>query len=172
MATTTANVKATRTAITANYPFSSAMLLSDPMHDNSKNAKWDTSSFCTFTGTGYLASTAQKNTYQPCFASGTATLSNFVYEVDMTIQQGDCGGIIFRADSTGINFYYFLVCQGGFYILYSMGKDAANTQTLIDFSPSGFPVNLNQTTQIAVRAKGNEITLYMEQIALGSVKNT
>jgi len=40
-----------------------------------------------------------------------ATFKNFAFAVDMTIQQGDCGGIVFRDDTTTGKQYYFRICE-------------------------------------------------------------
>jgi hypothetical protein len=151
----TAQANATQTAIAANYPFSDKLVLNDPLHDNSKGNSWENNANCNFTDKGYIASDSQQNTYQSCLAAGTANFRNFTYEVEMTITKGDCGGLIFRSDDALTRFYYFRVCQGGYYDLSSIGKDAASSQTLINYSPSGFPVNLQQTTQIAVKANAS-----------------
>src|SRR5262245_3304431 len=43
--------------------------------------------------------------------------SNFTFEVSMTIVQGNCGGIVFRADGQGnsLHLYYYAICANGGY---------------------------------------------------------
>src|SRR5690348_14654456 len=50
-----------------------------------------------------------------CTAEAT-DFSNFAFEVQLKILHGDCGGMIFRADSNSGKLYFFEVCQDGRYL--------------------------------------------------------
>ena len=80
----------------------------------------------------------------------------------MQIIQGDCGGIMFRANPTHTQFYYFRVCQDGTYTLYLYVDDKnADAQTLATGTSSAINTGLSQTNTIAVVANGNQISLYI-----------
>lgn len=83
--------------------------LNDPLNAQT-NSQWDdstgTNGSCGFTGDSYASSVPDVNFFQPCYAENT-NFSNFAFQIDMTIKQGDEGGIIFRADSTNDMFYLF-----------------------------------------------------------------
>src|SRR5216683_2533854 len=76
--------------------------LNDPLSDKTGKGGWDqgTNSLgntgCVFTGGDYHASEAQLGYLQPCIAENTS-FSNIVYQVQMIIDKGSQGGIIFRA---------------------------------------------------------------------------
>src|SRR5207245_1637648 len=86
-------------------PYSGDLALNDPLRDNSKGYQWTVSSnsFFTIGGTYYVTSKT-KNTFEYGCAQNT-NFSNFTYQVQMTIIEGDSGGIIFRADSANSKFY-------------------------------------------------------------------
>jgi serine/threonine protein kinase len=77
---------------------------------------------CTFTGGAYHV-TAVKNQSMSCL-SGRSNLSNFAFQVEMTIVKGDhdykdmpsYGGISFRVDSSSAKFYRFILGTDGFYV--------------------------------------------------------
>src|SRR5437588_791231 len=98
-----------------------APIINDPLQDNSQNYNWDVTNLpsgggCAFTGGAYHVSMPQKGYISPCFAQAT-NLSNFAYQIQMTIIKGDQGGIAFRADSGKGNFYYFNLNSSGKYAL-------------------------------------------------------
>ena len=41
-----------------------------------------------------------------------------LYEVELTIVTGDCGGMLFRATASLWHYYYFRICQDGTYAFY------------------------------------------------------
>jgi hypothetical protein len=77
---------------------------------------------CTFTGGAYHV-TAVKNQFMNCL-SARRNLSNFAFQVEMTIVKGDhdykhmpsYGGISFRVDSSSAKFYRFILGTDGFYV--------------------------------------------------------
>ncbi len=151
------------------YAANGTIALNDPLRDNSNGYFWGESSnsygTCEFTGGTYQVSISQGN-YQYCTPS-TTDLSNFIYEVQMRIIKGDCGGIIFRADSTISNFYYFQVCQDGSYSLFTnlFKKLTSNSSPAIH-------TGLNQSNTIAVAANGSTLDLYVNQQKIDSVNDS
>jgi hypothetical protein len=179
-ATAQASSNATATVIAANpdpYPPGNGQLaLLDPMSDNSKGYDWDTGTFsngsCTFSGGTYHVSPAKTNFFYLC-AAKASNFSNFTFEVQMDIVQGDCGGIVFRADSTNGKFYFFDVCQDGSYRLY-MYPDYSGTTSkeLAGGSSPAIKTGLNQSQLIAAVAQGSSITLYMNKQKVTSVTDS
>ena len=94
---------------------------------------------------------------------------NFVFEVKMTINQGDCGGMILRfsGNSTFGTFdgYTFYVCSDGTY-QFSVG---AYDSVLKSGSHAG--ITSGQNT-IAVVASDSNFILYLNHIRLDSVSDS
>jgi serine/threonine protein kinase len=165
-ATATAQASATAAVRAANPnlypPYGGTLVLYDPLSDNSQGNSWDDGTTnCAFTKGAYHVIQRQKDLSVHCAAHNT-NFNNFVYEAQMTIISGNCGALIFRADTANSKFYYFRVCQDGTYafILY---MDKTHTQTLKNASSSTITTGLNRPNQIAVVASGNNIDLYVNR---------
>jgi hypothetical protein len=167
-ATTTAQAQATATAIASNYPFSTNVKLNDPLTDNSKGAGWRTDNNCKFASDGYHASEATTNTYYTCPALQTS-YSNFTYQVTMNITQGSAAGITFRGDDANTKFYSFIFSQTGEYVLFLYTQSGVKPQTLQDSTTTTF--HANQTNDLAVVARGNQISLYVNNQKLITISN-
>jgi hypothetical protein len=115
--TATAQAQATASVIAANpnpyTPGSGKLALIDPLSDNSKGYAWDASTHtdgtCAFSGGAYHSSTPKTHFFYVCTAEAT-DFSNFAFEVQLKILQGDCGGMIFRANSNSGKLYLFEMC--------------------------------------------------------------
>ncbi len=172
-ATAVAKAAATATFVADPYPPNSGTLvLFDPLRDNSKGHRWDEGTYsggarCQFTGGTYHVAEGSKITFQPCFAN-TTNLGNFVYQAEMTILRGDCGGLVLRADSANNKWYLFEVCQDGTYdiVLYSgnSGKYLVNHTT-----NAAIKTGLNQTNVIAVVANGGMIQVYVNNTSVDNL---
>ena len=173
--TATARAQATATAsvIAANpdpYPPGGGTLaLYDPLRDNSQGYRWvegsyNTGSACTFKGGAYHVLQSDPTAFNNnCIANAT-NFSNFTYEVQMQIIQGDGGGIIFRANNTNANatFYLFTVDVTGHYEIFLCPPGNALCQVLVTSTlSSAIKQGLNQTNIIAVVAQGSTMTLYV-----------
>ena len=179
-ATAQASSNATATVIAANpdpyAPGGGQLALYDPLSDNSKGYDWDTGTTsngtCSFSGGAYHISPAKTNFFYLC-SSNVSNFSNFAFEAQMTIVQGDCGGVIFRGDTTNGKFYFFDVCQNGSYRLY-MYPDFSGTTSkeLAGGSSPAIKTGLNQSQLIAVVAQGSTITVYMNKQKVASVTDT
>jgi len=155
-ATAIANANATATAIaTSHYPPFSLVALNDPLTSNSASG-WATGTQCQFTSTGYQVSIARAGFYQGCLATAT-NFGDFAYQVTMTITQGDCGGLIFRAVDNQ-DFYTFNVCQNGRYNLALYAK--SGTTSTQASSSSAIHTGVNQVNTLAVVIQGNTFNLY------------
>ena len=162
-------VAAQQTTTASTYPFSSNLVLNDPLTDNSKGFNWDNDGkFCFFSGSAYHVFDDQANTYGTCMAEKT-NFANFTFEAEMLIKQGDAaagGGLVFRGDTSNNNskFYHFYIdTQGNYWIYVSVDSTGSNTRTLKSGVDSSFTTGLNATNTLAVVAKGTQISLYINQ---------
>jgi len=115
------------------------LTLYDPLTDNSKGYHWlpTTSSGlptkngnCAFKGRALDASVNGDENYtvlfHPCIES-TTDFGDLAYEVNMTINVGDCGGVTFRGVNSAL--YYFVICHDGRYRLVRYAKDPGTDVT-------------------------------------------
>ncbi len=182
-ATASAQASATATALQAilTNATSGTPALSDSLSAQSATSQWDeltpsqstVSGSCAFTNGAYHSNMPTKGYFQPCYAQGP-TFANFAYQVNMTITQGDQGGLLFRADPANTKFYLFRVSSSGAYDLYvyvdSNGKDAKN---LLSGNASSFKAGSNATNMITVVAQGGSLYFYINnQYVAGVSDNT
>ena len=121
---------------------------------------------CLFRGGALHASVFSKGFYVPCFAHAT-NFNNFAYQVQITIHQGDEGGILFRADDATSQFYFFRIGRDGFYSVY-ISKDEKHNQTIAYDSSAMINTNLNQPNLLTVVAQGNAFYLYINKHYVGN----
>lgn len=156
---------ATATAIALHYPFSRTLLLADPLKGANNANNWDihpdATAPCKFTGSAYLVGQSDKTSYQACFAEST-NFSNFTYQVQLQILQGDCGGIAFRGNDANGNFYYFMVCTNGHYMFGTCENNTLN-QPITENTSSSIRTDRNKINTIGVVARGNSLVLYVNQ---------
>lgn len=149
--------------------------LTDNLTDNTGGNQWDEgivgngNTGCFFNQT-YHAREAQTNFLQPCYADATS-FSNFVYEVQMTIDQGSQGGILFRANKTTGQYYLFRVGIDGSYTL-----EVYNKNKLVKMLSSGISAAINsgagQSNDMAVLANQSSLYLYINQQLVTSVTDS
>jgi tetratricopeptide (TPR) repeat protein len=159
---------ATASTIAANpdpYGTGGMLALYDPLHDNTLGNRWDEGSIngntCIFIdGTYHVISNPRSFNY--CFANAT-NFSNFVYEVQMTIIQGDAGGLLFRGSSAnGGTFYYFSVAQDGHYeVVLCPPSSNSCGYILTGINHSALKQGLNEVNLLAVVAHGPIFTIYV-----------
>ena len=195
LATATAQANATATAQTSATAAASATatalqaILSQATSGNPtftdslstpSNNNWDQlpasnstqSGSCAYSGGAYESSMPTKGYFQPCYAEAP-TFSNFVYQVQMTIKQGDEGGILFRADPTNSKFYLFRINQSGAYDLFVyIDNQGTHAKNPLSSSTSIFKQGLNQTNTITVVARGGSMYFYINGQYIGGVSNT
>jgi hypothetical protein len=128
---------------------------------------------CSFKDNAYHVTAQQPDYFYACFAA-TPSFSNFAYQVQMTILQGDYGGIMFRANAANSKYYYFRVGKDGAYDL-SVSHDTTSTQDKLltsGIAPTIITTGLNQPNLVAVLANGSNIFLYVNQKFLAQVHDT
>ena len=187
-ANATATVQASATAVasataSANQDILNKATSGTPVLDDSLSAQsssnWDElsasnstqSGSCAFTGGMYESSMPTKGYFQPCYAQAP-TFSNFAYQVQMTIKQGDDGGILFRADTTSSKFYLFRITQSGAYDLFYYINNQGTAKNLISNSTSLFLQGLNQANTITVVAEGGNMYFYINGKYIDGVTST
>ena len=171
--TPTANVTATVTGLQNAYYNARHRppALDDPLHDNSKSNSWEEAinisggGTCAFKGGAYHVSESDTTYFQVCTAG--PSFSNFVFEVQMKIIKGNAGGVIFRADTSGNDFYGFYVGQDASYGLFFCADNNCK-HSIIDSSSPAINLGLNQTNLIAVIAQGSAIGLYVNHQLIDS----
>jgi eukaryotic-like serine/threonine-protein kinase len=179
-ATAQAQVTATASVIAANpdpyTPGSGKLALIDPLSDTSRGYAWDVSTHtdgtCAFSGGAYHASTPKTHFFYVCTAEAT-DFSNSAFEVQLKILHGDCGGMIFRADSNSGKLYFFEVCQDGRY-LFSRYLDYTgnNVKDLAGGTSSAITTGLNQANVIAVMAQGSTLSIYVNKQKIASASDS
>jgi flagellar basal body-associated protein FliL len=178
-ATTAASATATANQAILSQATSGTPVLNDSLSAPSSN-NWDQISAsnsiqrgsCAYTGGVYESSMPTKGYFQPCFAK-VPTYGNFAYQVQMTIKQGDEGGILFRADTTNSKFYLFKFTQSGAYSLFVyIDNQSTHANNLLNNSTSLFKQGLNQSNTITVVAKGGNLYFYINGQYIDYINNT
>lgn len=166
--TGTARINATATALNP-YTHSGTLVLSDPLSDNSKGVNWAQDPVnCGFTGGAYHVKAPDPRYFDDCLAN-TTSYSNFAFEVQMQIVQGDGGGVLFRDQDTAQAYrnYALDVYQDGSYNLNMY--TGSNNPTLASGSSAAIKQGLNQVNLIAVIAQGSTMTVYANHQQIASV---
>jgi eukaryotic-like serine/threonine-protein kinase len=159
------------------------LALDDPLTDDSKGYHWLPATTnipaqngnCTFQQGGLDASVNGDADYtvlfHPC-PENTADFGNFAYEVDMTINKGDCGGVTF----SGVNarLYYFVICTDGRYRLVRYNRDVGTPSPTVnpilrDSTSQLIKTGTGQSNTIAVKAVDDHFELYVNQVMIDSI---
>jgi DNA-binding XRE family transcriptional regulator len=147
----------------------------DPLNQK-RGSQWDTSSnddegtLCQFTGGAYHVRTPLGGGYFPeCYPKGI--FSNFALEVQLTVTQGDCGGVIFRADDVG-HFYSLLFCQDGTYQVLTFFDNVSHVAGLDSDKSSAVHTGLGQQNKIAVVANGSTLIVYANEHQISYVQDS
>jgi len=157
-------------------PGQGQLALNDSLNDNSKGYKWDVSNqadgTCAFNSGSYHVSTPKTQFFFLC-AAATTDFSNFAYEIQAKIVQGDCAGMVLRADTNAGKLYFFEVCQNGTYdVSRYLDYTGNNVKDLSSGSSAAIVTGLNQTNTIAVVAQGSTLTLYVNKKKITSVTDS
>ncbi len=147
----------------------------DALSDASGNNGWDTNinpqgnTGCQFNNGAYHALEALRGELQPCFAEAS-NFSNFAYQVSLIIDQGDQGGIIFRANTAKSQYYLFRIGTDGSYTLERYTKNQATTLS------SGFSIaiatGIGQSNTLAVIANKSTLALFANSTYIASMTDS
>ena len=161
VAIATAHANATATAIvTSHYPPFTSLAFNDALTSGS-DAQWSSGSACKANTTGYQVSIAQVGNFEFC-TQINSNFSDFAFQVNMTIQSGDCGGLIFRKIDNN-NFYIMLVCADGSYDLglFQNGKPSWADSLTQRPTSAAIKKGAGQQNVVAVVIQGDTFNLYV-----------
>jgi len=154
-------------------------IVNDPLN-NSATSSWDAytqndgNGKCDFIDGAYHV--AETDTGKFVYCTTGSTLSNFAFQVQMTIILGDIGGIVFRADPNPavIKFYRLRIDSHGDYdLLTFIGKGGTDARLLQVGHLSAFKTGLNEPNLITLIARGGDFYLYVnKQFITHAVDNT
>ena len=176
LAQATVQAQATATALQAIYTQAtsgSPSLVSSLAYQDGNN--WDAydttdGGGCHFVNGALQASVYTKSYYVPCLALNS-NYSNFAFQVQMTIVQGDAGGLLFHASSDNANEYLFRVWSNGDYDL-SVAKNNNSSQPLMQDHSAAIKTGSGQTNTLTIIMRGSTIYLYVNQQYLGSASDS
>jgi serine/threonine protein kinase len=175
-ASATAVVQATADVVNANpypsyMPGNATLALYDSL---STPGSWQEGSNTDWGGSCWYSSgyhVSQTTTQRIYYCTPQNTYSDFAFEVQMTVVQGDCGGMFFRTGNNGTA-YVFLVCQDRTYDLYKYTDfSTASLLPTPSNDNSAIYAGLGQTNLLGVIAQGNTITLFINQQQIASVQD-
>jgi serine/threonine protein kinase len=176
-ATARTNLTATATPhtnLTAPYPIQGTLVLSDPLSRNNQPDNWTTdpnsflSESCQFTQGAYHIRQYKTSFLKTCIDS-SHDLSNFTFEVQMTIIKGDCGGIQVRYDRAKNSDYTFSICQDGSYdFRLFIDPIGPQVEMLTGGRSSAIHTGPDQSNVIAVVANGSSFDLYVNHQKIDS----
>lgn len=161
--------------------------LNDSLRDNSQGNNWRIHNTSPFTSTfvnGAFYLSMDKNNWSGYALAENTNFSNFVYEVQMTILQGDqddCGGLVFRQSLAlpSPHYYNFEICNNGSYSLYryyatisEFGKFNQFTLVYRTNSAPSIHAGMNQTNLLAVVATSSDIELWANRQRLVRLPET
>jgi hypothetical protein len=170
----TAVVVATQTALQDIYTSAThgTPAINDSLSGNT-GRNWDVDQAqggggCGFSGGAYHASLDAKGFYFPCIAENTH-FTNFAFQVDMNIDKGDAGGLIFRGNGNNSQFYVLQIGNDGSYDLFLAKNRTQNSDLLFGTSTA---YKQGQRNLIAVVARGSNIYIFINKQYTGSVTDS
>ncbi|MBV9227801.1 MAG: hypothetical protein JOZ18_00715 [Chloroflexi bacterium] len=176
--TTTSPTTHATTSPMTHYPFSTNLVLNDPLSNISNAATYGWSitngniGTCAFTDGAYEVTTRQ-NYILYCPARNT-NFSNFTYEVQMTIKTGGAGargGVIFRHElGAGKNYMFLLGADGSYYL--DVTRSTNSRSILSSGTVSDFATGFNQPHTIGIVANESQISAYVDQHLIAQVYDT
>ncbi len=169
-------------------PYNHVLLLDESLSNVDNGNDWpvDSSSdgVCAFTNGAYHVSERQQGYLRWCL-SNYSDFYDFTYEVQMTIVNGNCGGIIFRANAQAggyHGYYYYEICKPDNYSLYSLqllDQLSASNSTKLPLPSQlhlltgginpGLHTDANSSILITVVAITDTFTLYLNHQKVAAV---
>lgn len=181
-ATATANAQATasvqQTATTRQTIYSQATSGS-PVFQSSlagpDSAGWETYNAvggggCHYSNGAFHASVQNQHYYVACFGLNT-NYANMAFEISMTIQKGNQGGLIFRGNKNSLKFYSFRVGSDGAVALYA-SQDNSHSHNLFYDHSDAVKTGAGQTNIVTVIARSSTMYFYINKQYVGQVQDT
>ncbi len=151
--------------------------LNDPLNNNSASLWSEYTSIngrniCEFTGNSYHVINSDPAHFFYCPPAYHA-LSNFVFQVQMTIIKGDYGGLVVRLDGSSGTLYRFRLDPDGYFSFYLyISRSGADSRPLIRGYTSSMNMGLGQSNLITIIAQGSHFYLYVNRQNIGSVTDS
>jgi hypothetical protein len=159
-------MNATATAIvTSHYPPFTKVALFNTL--TSSTSTWDSGTICQFGSSGYMVSIQQAHTLQYCL-NNSGQFGEIAYQVTLTVQQGDCGGLVFRYVDTK-DFYFMDVCQDGSYDIGDYGNGTENLRYNSTQPSSAIIQGTGKQNVIAITVQGNTVNVYINGQSVDSI---
>jgi hypothetical protein len=155
------------TATSGTPALSSTLIAQDDANWSNYNAV--SGGGCAFTGDALHASVFQSHTYVPCFAQAS-NFSNFAFQVQMTIFQGDGGGLVFRANNANAQLYLLRISHDGLFGI-SVSRDRQTITPILDDSTTAIKTGA-QTNLITVIARNSTISIYVNKKFVDTITDT
>lgn len=153
------------------------LTLQDPLDGERNQVNWEqgqneNQAGCQFENRAYSVSQPLEGFFHACMAEAT-DFENFVYEVQMTLESGDYGGLIFRAvDSITSKYYLFRVYDDGRYELrLYLDRYEEDAPLLVKGRTSAFHRGYQQANLLAVVADAATLGLYINHQLVATVQN-
>ena len=153
------------------------LVLNDALRDQSSGVHWQegtnaNGASCTFKAGAYSVFQPMSGYFHACIAQ-TTDYRNFAYEVGMTVQRGDFGGIVFRTeDGIDAHYYLFRMQTDGTYRLYRFMDNSIEHAVLLDQGTSQrFKRGLGEKNIVAVVAQNDTMTMYINHTAVTIVSD-
>lgn len=107
-----------------------------------------------------------------CIATETH-FSNLAYQVDMTIINGNSGGLVIRANASGSGYYFRISINGAYFLenIASTGYGNFSQTLLASGSSPVIKKGNNSMNQLAIVAQGKNLYLYINKQYLDSISD-
>jgi serine/threonine protein kinase len=167
-ATATANANATATPGVLQTATATNPVYTDPLTDpnsaTTQAAQWDQSTVCAFTANGYQVTANALHAFETCHEAATS-YTDFAAQVDMSIQSGHSGGLLFRmSEAPGQGYLFEVNSQGQYKISVSSDFDLGSLTTLRDWTNSSALKTGTANNQLQVIAKGSTLLFYLNGV--------
>ena len=167
-ATATANANATATPGVLQTATSTNPVYTDPLTNPDSTAtqaeQWDQSTICSFTNDGYQVTANVLHAFDACHEAATS-YSDFTAQVDVSIQSGHSGGLLFRMNSDFSQGYLFEIDSQGHYKISVLNNSALGSMTTLrDWSSSSALKTGSGKNQLQVIAKNSTLLFYINGI--------
>lgn len=151
----------------------SQLFSDDPLNSDITQAGWHISDpkhreGCHFINGSYDMKELANNY---CLAENTSSVTDFVFQITMTLIKGPHAGIVFRVDDNHVFFYYFGIdTHGNYRVYYSTPATPDIPNPVIASGYSAFiHQGFNQPNVLGVKAIGPDISFYINSHLVRSV---
>ena len=175
-ATATAAVAATATdALDPHPPFNGLLAIDDSLVDANHGLNWyqgRTIGDCKFTQGAYHATVENHVGFLQGCTLATSDFSNFAYEIEVRILQGDVGGLLFRANFQKTQTYEFIVDTNGCYQFLVVTSPGSGKSLAQACKPDTISQGPNNNNLMAVIASGSTFQLYINRQLLTTIHDS